>query len=105
WWAHTRGGVPDMTRLLRAGIGLVATVGLVAAQDKKADDRVEVEVHLATEHVPTGLRAGARVDLKMVTGKTIRPKGLTVYKAGLVAAGLEVASVAPVDQPATPEAA
>jgi hypothetical protein len=94
-----------MTRLLLAGIGLVATVGFVPAQDKKADDLVKVEVLLATEHVPEGLKAGTRVDLKMVTGKTVGPNGLTAYRVALVAADVEVASVAPVDKPATAEAA
>jgi hypothetical protein len=98
-------GGSEMTRLLLAGIGLVATVGLVPAQDKKADDRVKVEVLLATEHVPEGLKAGTRVDLKMVTGKTINPRGETAYVASLVAAAVEVASVEPVDKPAAPEAA
>jgi hypothetical protein len=98
-------GVSEMTRLLLAGIGLVATVGLVPAQNKKADGRVKVEVLLATQHVPKGLKAGTRVDLKMVMGKTVGPRGLTLYRARLVAAGVEVASVARVDKPATPEAA
>jgi hypothetical protein len=94
-----------MTRMMLAGIGLVAMVGLALAQDKVADDRVKVEVLLATEHVPKGLKAGTRVDLKMVTGKTVGPNGLTVYTAPLVAADVEVASVALVDKPATLEAA
>jgi hypothetical protein len=95
-----------MIRLLLAGIiGLVATVGLVPAQDPKADDRVKVEVLLATEHVPQGLKAGTRVNLKMVTGKTVGPKGRAVYATGLVAEDVEIASVAPVDKPANPEAA
>ena len=94
-----------MTRLLLIGIGLVATVGLVWAQDKKADDRVKVEVLLATEHLPKDLKAGARVDLKMVTGKTTGPKGLTAYTTSLVAADVEIASVESVEKPANPEAA
>src|ERR1700752_3984439 len=98
-------GVSELNRLLLAGIGFVATIGLVPAQDKRADDRVKVEVLLATEHVPKDLKAGTRVDLKMVTGKTAAPNGLTVYSGSLVAANVEVASVAPVDKPATPEAA
>jgi hypothetical protein len=94
-----------MTRLLLAGIGLAATVGLALAQDNKADERVKVEVLLATEHVLEGLKAGTRVDLKLVTGKTVGPKGRTVYSARLVAADVEVASVAAADKPASPEAA
>ncbi len=94
-----------MTRLLLAGIALVATVGLGPGQDKKADDRVKIEVFLATEHVPKELKAGTRVDLKMVMGKTVAPNGLTVYRASLIVADVEVASVASVDKPATPEGA
>ena len=74
-------------------------------KDKKGDDRVKVEILLATEHVPKDLKAGTRVDLKMVTGKTVGPKGLAVYSTSQVAADLEVASVAPVEKPANPEAA
>jgi hypothetical protein len=94
-----------MTRLLLVGIGLVAIAGLIPGQDQKADDRVKVEIHLATENVPVGLKAGTRVDLKLVTGKTVGPKGLTLYSTSLVAADIEVASLVNVDKPATPEAA
>ncbi len=94
-----------MAKLLLVGIGLVATVGFVPAQDRKVDDRVKVEVLLATEHVPQGLKAGTRVHLKMVTGKTVGPKRLTLYRTLLVAGDIEVASVALVEKPATPEAA
>jgi hypothetical protein len=97
-----------MTRLLFAGIGLVAAIGLAAAQDKKddkKDDRVKVEILLATEHVPKDLKAGTRVDLKMVTGKTVTATGKTALTLSPVAADVEVASVAPVEKPANPEAA
>ena len=94
-----------MARPLLAVIGLLATAGLVPAQDNKADDRVKVEVLLATEHVPEGLKAGTRVDLKMVTGKTVGPKGLTAYTTSLVAPDVEVVAVRTVDKPVTPEAA
>lgn len=66
---------------------------------------MKVEVLLATEHVPNDLKAGTRVDLNMVTGKTVGPNGLTAYRIQPVAADLEVASVKAVDKPATPEAA
>jgi hypothetical protein len=98
-------GVAEMTRVLIALIGLVAMVGLGRAEDKKADDRVKVEILLATEHLPDGLKEGTRVDLKMVTGKTVAPRGLTLYNTSLVAADVEVASVTTVEKPETPEAA
>ena len=60
-----------MTRLLLVGFGLVAMAGLVSGQDQKADDRVKVEIHLSTEHVPMGLKAGTRVDLKLVSDITV----------------------------------
>jgi hypothetical protein len=94
-----------MTRLLLAGIGLIAAFGFATAQDKKEDDRVKVEVLLATEHVPEGLKAGTRVNLMMVTGKTVTPKGQVAYTTGAVALDIEIASVEKVDKPATPEAA
>ena len=94
-----------MTRLLLVGVGLVAAVGFVPAQDKKTDDRVKVDVLLATEHEHKGLRAGTRLDLKMVAGKTVGPNGLTIYNAPLVAADVEVASVELVDKPENSEAA
>jgi hypothetical protein len=94
-----------MTRLLLAGIGLAAMAGLVMAQDKKVDDHVKVEIFLATEHVPKDVKAKTRVDLKMVTGKTVAPNGFTVYRASLVAANVEVASVTAVEKPVTPEGA
>lgn len=94
-----------MTRLLLVGIGVVAVLGLAPAQDQNADDRVKVEVTLATEHVPKELKAGARVDLKFVTGKNVSATGATVYTSQLWAANFEVASVTAVDKPASPEEA
>jgi hypothetical protein len=94
-----------MTRFLLAVIGLVAPVGVVAGDDKKADDRVKVEILLATENVPKDLKAGARVDLKVVTGKTVTPRGVTSLSTMLVAADVEVASVKLLEKPDSPEAA
>jgi hypothetical protein len=94
-----------MIRLLVAGIGLAAIIGLVSAQDKKAEHHVKVQLLLATEHVPKGLKPGTRVHLMMVTGKTVTPNGVTAYTTSLVAVDVEVASVEPVDKPATLEAA
>jgi hypothetical protein len=94
-----------MNRLLLAATALVAAVGTVRALDKITDDRVKVDVLLADEHVPKGLKAGTRADLKMVQGKTSTPNGLTMYRSSLVAADVEVASIDTVDKPATPEGA
>src|SRR5262249_36454656 len=66
-------------------------------------DRVKVEVLFKTEHVPKDLKAGKRVDLKLVTGKTVGPNGLTVYRSQMVAADIEVGAIAPVDKAAAPE--
>lgn len=88
-----------MTRLLLTGIGLVAAVGFVPAQERKADNRVKVDVFLATEHVPKDLDAGTRVDVKIVTGKTVNPKGQTLYQAVLVAKEVEVFSVLSWEKP------
>jgi hypothetical protein len=94
-----------MTRLLLAGIWLIALAGLVPGQEGKADDRVKVDVLLSEENVPKGLKAGNRVDLKMVTGKSITPKGVVSLNTVPVAPDLEVASVTNVEKPATPLAA
>ena len=66
---------------------------------------MKVDVFVGTEHVPMGLKAGTLVDLKLVTGKTVAPRGRTLYATSPVAAGVEVALVAPVEKPAHPEAA
>jgi hypothetical protein len=87
------------------GIGLVAAFGVGTAQADKTDERVKVEIHLATEHVPKDLKAGTRVDLKMVKSKTVGPRGRTTYSTSPVAENVEVASVVQVEKPANPEGA
>ena len=62
----------------------MASLGVAGAQDKgkgesikasPAQERVKVEVALATEHVPVDLKVGAKVDLRQVTGATITANG------------------------------
>ena len=84
---------------------LLMMVGYASAEDIKAEERVKVEINLATEHMIKDLKAGARVDLKMVMGKTTSPKGLTVYNTAMVAANVEVAKIEQVEKPETPEGA
>jgi hypothetical protein len=70
-----------------------------------AEEQAKVELSFATEHVPAGLKAGAKVDLMMVNGRSVTPAGQVSYTTSTVAGSAEVASVTPVDKPATPEQA
>jgi hypothetical protein len=93
---------------------LALLTGLPAAQEKgqpdpakspAAGETVVVEVSLATEHVPEGLKAGDRVDLKNVLSKTTGPRGLVYYNARTIAPDVEVVSVTRVEEPKDPEMA
>jgi hypothetical protein len=64
-----------------------------------AAEKATVEVYVATEHVPTGLKPGAAVDLKVVSGKTVAPTGRVSYNTTTLAPDAEVASVTPVEKP------
>jgi hypothetical protein len=93
---------------------VTVAIGAGHAQDKgpQAQDKatpgytaVKVELALATVHVPKGLKAGMKVDLKHVTSATVAPNGLAAYSTVLVVEGLEVVSVTQVEKPADPEQA
>jgi outer membrane lipopolysaccharide assembly protein LptE/RlpB len=57
---------------LTAALALLAACGIAA---RGADETTTVEIYCAAEHVPTGLKEGARVNLIMVVGKTATPTG------------------------------
>jgi hypothetical protein len=94
-------GVFAMFKRFVVALAAVTVCGLAA----RADDTTTLDVYFATEHVPVGLKAGNRVDLMKVMGKTVTPAGKVNYTAGGLAQNLEVVSVAPVPNPKTPEEA
>jgi hypothetical protein len=102
-----------MCKNLVVVLSLVALCcGTVVTQEKKADppkaapaDKVKAELSLSAEHVPADLKAGTRVDLKVVTGKTVAPNGRTLYRTFTSVADVEVGSVTKVEKPTNPEEA
>jgi hypothetical protein len=62
-------------------------------------------VYCAAEHVPDGLKPGARVDLMQVVGKTVTPSGKVSYSMSGLAQGIEVVSVTTVEKPKVPDQA
>lgn len=70
-----------------------------------ADETTKVEAYFAVEHVPEGLKAGARVDLMMVVGKTTTATGIVRYSTNGVAKDVEVVSITEIRNPKTAEQA
>jgi hypothetical protein len=70
-----------------------------------AGEKATVEVYLAAEHLPKGLKAGDRADLHRVNGKTVTGTGKVSYSVATVAPDVEVVSVTRVDKPKAPEQA
>jgi hypothetical protein len=83
-----------------------ACSGPAPASARPADDeKVKVEVAFAAEHVPADLKAGARVDLLRVDGKTAA-SGKVLYRTAAVVPNVEVASVTrAAEKPKEPEQA
>jgi hypothetical protein len=91
-----------MFRQCTLALALLAVCGLTA---QGADETTKVEVYCASEHVPDGLKADARVDLMQVLGKTVTATGKVSYTMTGVAQDIEVVSVNSVEKPKTPEQA
>jgi hypothetical protein len=91
-----------MSRQCTLALALLTVCG-VAAQG--ADETTKVEVYCASEHVPDGLKAGARVDLMQVVGKSVTASGKVSYSTTGVAQDIEVVSVNAVEKPKAPEQA
>lgn len=70
-----------------------------------AEDETTVEVSLAAEHAPQGLKTGDKVDLMRVDGKAVSRTGKVSYTTVILAQELEVAAVTRVDKPKSPEEA
>jgi hypothetical protein len=94
--------------LLALSIGTAVALGRGSpdpAPPPGAEDKVTVELPFATEHVPAGLKAGAKVVLHRVDGRSTTPAGEASLTTVVLVPKCEVASVTPVDKPATPEQA
>jgi hypothetical protein len=91
-----------MSRQCTLALAFLA-VGGVTAQG--ADETTTVEVYCASEHVPNGLKAGARIDLVLVVGKSVTASGKVSYSTTGVAQDIEVVSVNAVEKPKAPEQA
>jgi hypothetical protein len=81
-------------------LALALCCGSSSAQPEK----VKVEVPFATEHVPDGVQAGAKVNLTYVVSK-IAGGRLTYYRTAPVIPDVEVAAITKVEKPTTPEEA
>jgi hypothetical protein len=81
-------------------LALALCCGSSSAQPEK----VKIEVPFATEHVPDGVKVGAKVNLTWVVSKTTAP-GRTNYRTAPVVPEVEVAAITKVEKPATPEEA
>jgi hypothetical protein len=90
-----------MFKQFSIALALVTVCGVAA----RADETTTLDVYFATEHVPAGLKAGNRVDLMKVMGKTVTPAGKVSYTTNPLADNIEVVSVTMVPNPKTPEEA
>jgi hypothetical protein len=83
-------------------VALCSASGAAAGQG--AEEKTKVEVAFAAEHVPADLKAGARVDLLRVDGKTAAGR-MVLYRTAVVVPNVEVASVTRAEKPKEPEQA
>jgi hypothetical protein len=99
-------GTALMTRHGFACLALAALCSAPgAAAGQGAEEKTKVEVSLASEHVPADLKAGARVDLLRVDGKTAAGR-VVLYRTTTVVPNIEVASVTrAAEKPKEPEQA
>jgi hypothetical protein len=84
-------------------VACAATAGMGLADDKLPPGTATVDVSLAKEHVPDGLKAGAHVDLDYVASMTKTPTGKVAYSTWGVTQDAVVVSVTEVEKPQTPE--
>lgn len=91
-----------MSRGCTLALALLA-VSAVAGQG--AIETTLVEVYCASEHVPDGMKPGARVDLMIVSGKTVTRTGKVNFNLNSVAKNMELVSINKEEKPKTPEQA
>ncbi|MFO0844858.1 MAG: hypothetical protein U0797_21085 [Gemmataceae bacterium] len=77
-------------------------VCLTASPSQQKAGAAKVEVHLAAEHAPEGLKAGSRTDLMYVTSSVKTKAGKVVHSTNVLVEGLEVVSVKREEKPADP---
>jgi len=85
----------------------------VVAQDKSPTDapkpgapgKAVVDVYLAAEHAPTGLKSGDKVVVLRVNGKTVTRKGRVAYTCAVVVPEATAVGVVNVEKPKSPEQA
>jgi hypothetical protein len=97
-----------MSRQCPLVLAILAFCRVTAARGQDAPgaaDLTKVEAYLAAEHVPAGLKAGTRVDLVQVTGKSVTPAGKVSYSTTGLVQDIEDVSVTMVEQPKAPEQA
>ena len=94
-------------RLLTALAVLALGYGPAAAQETGKPDaaKAKVQVTVATEHVPEGLKAGDRVDLTWVSGKAATATGRVSYMTRPIVLDVAIVSVTRVETPKAPEQA
>jgi hypothetical protein len=83
----------------------LALLTVCGVGSRGADKTTKVEVYCAAEHVPKGLKAGARVDLMQVVGKSVTRSGKVSYSTTGLAKDIDVVSVTKVKKPKVPEQA
>lgn len=89
-----------------AALALVAAALCAAsAQEKGEPAKVDVELHLAAEHAPKGLKAGSRADLHLIRASTKTKSGKVSYSTQGVALDLEVVDVKREEKPKDPDRA
>lgn len=98
---HFQKGTCVMPTRIVSAVVLMTLCGVAA----RADEAVTIELYCASEHVPDGLKAGVRIDLMQVVGKTVTGGGKVSYSMTGVVGDVAVVSVKSVQKPKTPEQA
>ena len=86
---------------MRPFCSTLLALALCCGSSSAQPEKVKVEVSFATEHVPDGLKAGAKVNLTWVVSNiTAGPR--TAYRRAPVVPEVEVAAITQVEKPTTP---
>jgi hypothetical protein len=80
----------------------VACLAALAAQKKPEAVAVQVKLQLPAKAVPAALKAGDRVDLKVVLSRSTTPTGKVNVRSRSLVDNLEVVSVKREEKPADP---